>query len=249
MKGSLTAVLVLAGIVACAAPARAADQTVHAVGAVDGEYGTVPDHFEPATVRIVPGDSVTFVNDSGMHNVRFQDGLFTSPSSPMLPAGWPSPPAQRTFAQAGSFGFLCDLHAASGMKGTVIVGTSTGPAPSPGQPGAPTTAPTPLRIESLSLPRRRFCNRRGPRCRRPGVRFEVDLSKAGRLTGTLRRRPLRGRGRAKRFGRLDFGQVRPGERTLSFRRTAAGRRLGSGRYVLTLQAGEDTGVLRFSVSG
>jgi hypothetical protein len=206
----------------------------------------------PDTPRINPGDTVTFVNDSGQHNVRFADGLFTSPATPMLPAGWPSPPASRTFNQAGSFNFSCDLHA-PGMRGTVIVGSSTtGPGPGtggPGQPGSPTTGPGVLSIQSVSLPRRRFCNTRGKRCRRPGVRFTIDLSTAGRLTGTLRRRPLRGSRRARRFGTVNFGQVAAGSRRLSFRRTSAGRRLTSGRYTLTLKAGSDTLVLRFSVVG
>lgn len=249
MKVVPTAALILVGLLAWAAPSSAADQTVHAIGAVDGEYGAIPDHFSPATPRIAPGETVTFVNDSGQHNVRFADGLFTAPATPMLPAGWPSPPPRRTFNQAGSFNFACDLHG-PGMSGTVIVGSSTtGPGPGPGQPGAPTTGPGALAIQSVTLPRRRFCNRRGRRCRRPGVRFTIDLSTAGRLTGTLHRRPLKGSRRARRFGTVNFGQVAAGPRRLSFRRTSAGRRLTSGRYMLTLEAGGDKRVLRFSVVG
>lgn len=250
MKVATTAALVLIGLVAGVAPSNAADATVHAIGAVDGDYGPIPDHFAPSTVSILPGDTVTFVNDSGQHNVRFADGAFTSPATPLLPAGWPSPPAGRTFSQVGNFNFACDLHGPS-MSGTVVVGTSTGPGPGPGpgQPGTPTTGPGALTIQSASLPRRRFCNKRGPRCRRPGVRFTVDLSTAGRLTGTLRRRPLKGRRRARRFGTLDFGEVAAGARQLRFTRTKAGKRLTRGRYTLTLKAGSDTSVLKFSVVG
>ena len=53
------------------------------------------------------------------------------------------------------------------------------------------------------------------------------------MTGTLSRRP-RGRTRAKRFGRVDFGTVAAGMRTLRFTKTAAGKRLTAGRYRLKL---------------
>jgi plastocyanin len=231
-------------------PAAAADQTVHAIGAADGDYGPIPDHFSPAVVRIAPGESVTFVNDAGIHNVRFQDGLFTSPGTPMLPAGWPSPPAKRTFAQAGNYSFLCDMHGALGMTGTVMVGSPTtdpNTTPKPDQPGSPAGAPAALRIRALSSSRRRFCNKGGRHCKRPRVRFTIDLSKAGRVTASLKRWPLRGPGKARRFGALNFGELGSGRTKLSFRRTGAGRRLTRGRYVMRVKAGNDTRTLRFSV--
>jgi plastocyanin len=249
MRAWAIGLLVLTSYLAWALPAAAADQTVHAIGAADGEYGPIPDQFAPANVRIAPGESVTFVNDSGTHNVRFQDGLFTSPATPLLPEAWPSPAAKRTFAQSGTYSFLCDMHGALGMRGSVIVGTSTTvpTPPKPTQPTVPGPGPTALRIRSVSSKGRRFCNKRSRRCRRPGVRFEIDLSKAGRVTATLARRPLKGRGRARRFGGLKFGEVQPGGKELSFRRTSSGRRLTRGRYAMTIKAGEDTRVLRFSV--
>ncbi|MGH8572013.1 MAG: hypothetical protein ACREX8_05490, partial [Gammaproteobacteria bacterium] len=83
--------------------------------------------------------------------------------------------------------------------------------------------------------------------KRPGVRFRIDLSRAARVTGTLKRRPFTGSGRARSFGSLNFGEVQAGDRQLSFRRTRAGRRLTRGRYALTLKVGEATRLLRFSV--
>ena len=252
MRVAATLVLALAGLAIWVAPGHAASQTVHAIGAVDGDYGTIPDHFSPATPQINPGETITFVNDSGQHNVRFADGAFTAPATPLLPAGWPSPPPARTFNQAGSFAFSCDLHGPS-MSGTVTVGGGAGPGPGPGpgpgQPGSPTTQPGAVAIQSASLARKRFCNRRGRSCRRPGVRFTIDLSTAARVTGSLRRRPLRGRRKARRFGTVNFGQVAAGARQLRFTRTSAGRRLTTGRYTLTLKAGSDTEVLKFSVVG
>ncbi len=43
--------------------------------------------------------------------------------------------------------------------------------------------------------------------------------------------------KAKRFGRVDFGTVAAGMRTLKFTKTAAGKRLTAGRYTLKLTIG------------
>ena len=71
--------------------------------------------------------------------------------------------------------------------------------------------------------------------------MRIDLSQPATVTGALRRR-------GRRYGRVRFGTVATGARTLAFRRTAAGRRLLRGRYTLRLQiAGELQPALRFSV--
>ena len=57
------------------------------------------------------------------------------------------------------------------------------------------------------------------------------------MTGTLSRRPPRGKAKAKRFGRVDFGTVAAGMRTLKFTKNAAGKRLTAGRYTLKLTIG------------
>jgi hypothetical protein len=88
---------------------------------------------------------------------------------------------------------------------------------------------------------RTFCTRRGPRCARPGVRVRIDLTRPARVTGTLRRR-------ARGYGRVRFGTVPAGPRTLRIRRNGAGRRLVAGRYTLRLRvAGEAQPALRFRV--
>ena len=56
------------------------------------------------------------------------------------------------------------------------------------------------------------------------------------------------RKRNQSFGRVRFGTVPAGLRTLTFRRNAAGRRLRAGRYTLRLQvAGEPLDALAFRV--
>ena len=60
------------------------------------------------------------------------------------------------------------------------------------------------------------------------------LSIPAEVSGTLTRRPLRGRARAKSFGRLNFGNVAAGVRTLTFSKNTAGTRLTAGRCTLKL---------------
>jgi hypothetical protein len=80
------------------------------------------------------------------------------------------------------------------------------------------------------------------------VKVQIDLSRPARVTGTLTRRPLRGRARAKRFGRVSFGTVAAGPRTLSFSRNTARKRLTAGRYKLKLTvAGRAPQTLSFKV--
>jgi len=66
---------------------------------------------------------------------------------------------------------------------------------------------------------------------------KIDLSQAAAVSGTLARRPPRGETKAKRFGRLDFGTVAAGMRTLKFTKSSAGKRLTAGRYTLKLIVG------------
>ena len=101
------AALVLAG------PASAANVTV--------EMLTLT--FSPATVTIKAGDSVTWTNVTGIHNVMANDGSFTS-GAPQS-GNWSF---TRTFNTEGTFGYFCIVHgtATVGMRGTVIVEAASG---------------------------------------------------------------------------------------------------------------------------
>jgi plastocyanin len=123
---------ILVALLVPADSALAANQTVTA--------STNPDVFTPDVVTVIQGESVTWNNVSGLHNVRFDDGSFTQP--PMFaPAPWT---VSRTFTTVGSFRYECEAHAPS-MDGTVTVqapGTTPGPGPGPPQPvGADKTPP------------------------------------------------------------------------------------------------------------
>ncbi|MGA8276862.1 MAG: plastocyanin/azurin family copper-binding protein [Rhodanobacteraceae bacterium] len=92
-----------------------------------------PFRFEPATLVIAPGDSVTFVNGGGFHNVHSDTGSITafrcangcdgdgaggdgSPSSDP----WS---ATVNFPDAGVAPYHCEIHGSdgSGMHGTITV--------------------------------------------------------------------------------------------------------------------------------
>jgi plastocyanin len=80
---------------------------------------TVLNTFDPETVTIRIGDTVTWNNpDAGFHNVVSDGGVFSS--GPPVAGPWTY---SITFTSAGSFGYHCSAHGAPGvgMFGTVIV--------------------------------------------------------------------------------------------------------------------------------
>ena len=79
------------------------------------------DTFEPAIVRIEPGDSVRWVNvGHNPHNVVAADGAFRSK---ILQTG---DSFTVTFQKVGRFDFYCSLHGSphAGMSGGVYVGVA-----------------------------------------------------------------------------------------------------------------------------
>lgn len=237
----LAPVALMVVVLVAAAPAIAAqDHTIRALPS---------NAFDRPDITIAAGDRVIFVNDGGEHNFAFDDDQ-RFPDTPQLPneAGWATMQS-RTFADAGTYPYECDLHGPA-MSGVIRVTAST-PAPSPTpspqpspspspEPGGGGTTPSgsePAQVRSLSLAAKTFCLR----CKRPGVRLRIDLSAPARVTGVLKRR-------AKRFGRVDFGTVAAGPRTLRFRRTTSGKRLTRGRYSLALTVdGAAAKTLRFRI--
>ncbi|HSN00555.1 MAG TPA: plastocyanin/azurin family copper-binding protein [Rudaea sp.] len=82
--------------------------------------------FTPSTLTINSGDTVTFKNAGGNHNVVADDNSFTNgaPST----ANWSY---SRTFNSAGTFGYYCSVHGGpgSGMHGTITVKSVAPPPP------------------------------------------------------------------------------------------------------------------------
>ena len=145
-------------------------------GAVAADYpvsATNSDTFLPSTVTIVQGDTVTWTNEGGSHNVKFDDGSFTEPSSPQVPP-WT---VSRTFTTPGTFGYYCEAHGAPGgmgMSGTVVVQAPPGGGGGGGggpPPPVADTAPT----ASLA----------GPSRQRIGKLFvRASMNEAGTVTAT-----------------------------------------------------------------
>lgn len=232
-------------------PALAADQAV-----------TVADtSFSPRNVAVLPGEKVTWTNAGSSigHNVHFDgDAALNSPSTSFS--------VEESFPAAGEFGYHCDVHPAQ-MRGTVFV-NATGTVPSATPTASPTASPTATSTAppgstpqppgatpgpavgvvvsrfAARAARASFCAKRGRTCKSPGVVLSLQLGATDtvRVTGTLRRRPLKG-GSLRRFGSVAFN-LDPGARRL---RLPLKRRLASGRYVLELKAGALTRRLQFRV--
>ena len=199
------------GLALAAAPSLAADQTVHA---------TTGSSFSPSTVTVNVGETVTFVNDGGFHNVRFEDGQLEEPSSPSF--SWSSNP-KRTFNTAGQFRYFCEQHGAAGgggMSGTVVV--QGGGAPPPGGTPPDTTAPD---IDDLKLVPSSFCNKKTDKCRKTGTKIQFTIDEDAKVTGRIIRRKD-----SKRVGSLTISAT-AGES--EFDLTAKGLALGKYRLEMT----------------
>ena len=213
---TFAAVAAVAAVAAAALPAPAADDA--AIAARDFS-------FDPPTVTIDPGDTVTFDNTGGLHNFVFSDQSIPAVPKDSGDPVW-NPPPTRTFDTPGTYSFRCGQHIT--MTGSVIVrdpsatpAPTATPAPDPGgtQPAAPA-------IRTLRVLAAGFCSSRTRGCRRPGVAVRIDLTAAARVRGTLRR----GRRKA---GNVDLGTLPAGPRTVRF-----GRRLKPGRYTLRLRVAD-----------
>ncbi|MFT4160696.1 MAG: pseudoazurin [Shinella zoogloeoides] len=103
-------------ILALALPAAAADFEVHMLN--KGAEGAMV--FEPAFVKVAPGDTVTFIPTDKGHNVEtIKD---------MIPEGAEAFKSKMnehykvTFDKAGAYGVKCTPHVGMGMVGLVVVG-------------------------------------------------------------------------------------------------------------------------------
>lgn len=77
--------------------------------------------FEPALVKIAPGDTVMFIAVDKGHNVESIAGMLPAGAAPFR--GTMSQNLQVKFTKPGVYGFKCLPHYGMGMVGAVIVGT------------------------------------------------------------------------------------------------------------------------------
>ena len=237
--------------------ALAADQSVTA---------TPSNEFVDANAAVNVGDTVTWTNSGGFHNVKFDDGSFEQPASPQSD-NWTT---SRTFNSVGTFRYYCELHGAVngvGMSGTVTVNPG-GTAPSPGPPGGPpptpsppTTAPpapdmTAAVVSRFSTSRRAFRVGSG---RRAGSAFRFRLSEAAsvrisiirlvagrRVGGKCRKPSRRNRGRPRCTRSLSVASLIHRNRTAGANRIAFSGRIGRrtlrpGSYRATIRTTDAAG--------
>jgi plastocyanin len=143
--------------------------------------------FTPKSITVAVGDTVNWVNEGGVHSVRFDDGSYDSGD----PTG-NTTIGSRTFDAVGSFRYFCELHGAAGgigMSGRVVVADpSATPTPTPTSTATATVTPsvTPTatpggRIESLAVRKRvrRGKVRGSARVTPTGVPITVEVMRAG----------------------------------------------------------------------
>ena len=105
-----------AAAIALASPASAADHVVKMLN--KGKAGMMV--FEPALVKVAPGDTVTFIPTDKSHNVESIAGMI--PGGAMAFKGKMNQPLKVTFSKPGLYGYKCLPHYGMGMVGVVVVG-------------------------------------------------------------------------------------------------------------------------------
>ncbi len=108
--------LVAAAILMTAGPALAADYKVDMLN--KGKAG--PMVFEPALIRVAPGDTVTFLPTDKGHNAETIPGMLPDGAKPFK--GKLGKEIVATFEVPGAYGIKCAPHLGLGMIALVVVG-------------------------------------------------------------------------------------------------------------------------------
>ena len=104
----------------CASPVFAADHEVRMVNK-DSEGRTM--QFEPAFLKIAPGDTVTFIADNPGHNSESIEGAI--PEGATAWKGRINEEISVTFDTEGLYAYKCLPHFGMGMVGLIQVGEDT----------------------------------------------------------------------------------------------------------------------------
>jgi plastocyanin len=183
-----------------------------AIAANQSVVASPANSFTPKLSAVKPGETVTFTNSGGEHNVVWNDGG----APPMPPQAqeadqWP-PVVSRTFTRPGRYRFFCSVHgdrtANFGMYGYVYV-NAAGLLP-------PTVSS--LRASAAGA----------------GARVSFRASRAGRATATFFRKVGK---RFSRFGAASFAAKKGANSKLV---TKAGRALKSGSYRIDVVVTDST---------
>ena len=98
------------------------------LNATNHSVTTVGNTFSPANITINQGDTVTWTNGGGFHNVNAT--LSTYPNNPegfgnsVSSSSWTF---QHIFTIVGTYNYQCDPHTSMGMVGTVVVNAVSTP--------------------------------------------------------------------------------------------------------------------------
>ncbi|MEO5772797.1 MAG: pseudoazurin [Sphingomicrobium sp.] len=124
MNFAFRAAVALAGFALAAAPAAAKDYQVKMLNkGSDGKLMV----FEPAFLKVAPGDKVTFVPTNPGHNAESISGM--APAGGAAFKGKLNQPLTVTFGKEGLYGYKCLPHAGMGMVGLVQVGKAVNKGP------------------------------------------------------------------------------------------------------------------------
>jgi plastocyanin len=191
---------------AAAAAAAVSLAAPSAIAANQSVVASPANVFTPKLSAVKPGETVTFTNSGGEHNVVWNDGG----APPMPPQAedadkWP-PVVSRTFTRPGRYRFYCSIHgdrtANFGMFGYVYVNA------------AGLLPPTVSGLRASAA--------------RGGARLSFRASRAGRARATFFRRSGH---RFVRFGSTSFAARKGANSKLV---TRAGRALKAGSYRVDL---------------
>ena len=106
-----------AALLALAGVARAAEVEVKMLD--KGTEGVMV--FEPALIKIAPGDTVKFIATSKGHNAESIKGMLPEGTAPFV--GKINQEITVTFDTPGVYGVKCLPHYGMGMVGLIVVGT------------------------------------------------------------------------------------------------------------------------------
>jgi pseudoazurin len=79
--------------------------------------------FEPALIKVAPGDTVKFISTDKGHNAETIKGMLPADATPFL--GKLGADVAVTFDKPGVYGVKCLPHYGMGMVAMVVVGTPT----------------------------------------------------------------------------------------------------------------------------
>ncbi len=178
-KSLLALTAFLAGLALAVVPTLGANTDVTAGGA--------SNTFIDSTVTVSAGDSVTWTNAGGLHNVKFEDGNFTEPSPPDTSA-WK---VSRTFTTPGTYRYYCEVHGGpggTGMSGTVVVNAAGGTTtPPPGEGGPPGSGQPPTTAHDTVAPELKLSVKTAQRIlRRRGLVISVRVDERATVTAKAR---------------------------------------------------------------